>query len=83
MLFVVYQTIVIRYGILLFIFVIRYSYQEFRYSYSAFVIRYYIRYWLFISLLVIHMRYWKFSFRITLFCAVTNNESNAIHILRS
>ena len=72
MLFVIYRTLVIRYGILLFIFVIRYSYAVFRYSHSVFVIRYSY------ALLVIYTRYLKFFFRITLFCAVTNYESNAI-----
>ena len=45
----------------------------FRYSYSVFVSCYSY------ALFVIHMRYLKFCFfRKTLFCAVTNNESNAI-----
>ena len=39
MLFVIYRTFVIRYGISLFIFLIRYSYAVFRYSYLVFVIR--------------------------------------------
>ena len=40
MLFVIYRTFVISYIISLFIFVIRYTYTVFCYSYSAFVIRY-------------------------------------------
>ena len=40
MLFVIYRTFVIRYGVSLFIFVILYSYAVFRYSQSAFVMRY-------------------------------------------
>ena len=40
MLFVIYRTFGIRYGISLFIFVIRYSCAVFRHSYLAFVILY-------------------------------------------
>ena len=57
----------IRYGISLFIFLIRYSYAVFRYSYSLFVIHIRNSYALF-----------EVFFRITHFCAVTNNKSNPI-----
>ena len=60
MLFVIYRTFVIRYGISLFVFGIRNSLfiSVIRYSYALFVI---------------HERYSElFVFRITLFCAVTN-----------
>ena len=60
--FVIYRTVVIRYGISLFIFVIRYSYTVFRYSYLVVVFA--IRYWY--ALLEV------FFSRITHFCAVTN-----------
>ena len=50
MLFVFYRTFGICYGILLFIFVIRYSCAVFRYSYSVFVILYSY------ALFIIHMR---------------------------
>ena len=75
----------------LFIFAIRYSLFVIRYSlfairYSLFVIRYSlfaIRYSLFVIryslfIFVIHLRYSKFFFLLTHFCAVTNNELNAI-----
>ena len=74
----------IRYGISLFIFVIRYSRKSlplfitehsllvmvFRYSYLVFVFRYSC------SLFICVIR--RFFFRKTRFCTVTNNESNAI-----